>query len=88
MNCIYPIPSVENNLKNIYLGGTLWDESTSQYYNDNNDTFELLFKIYTAINVDNIYHPSIFNERTDNMYKAYYEDNQDLGAYIFSEKSN
>ena len=38
-----PIPSVANNLKNIYLDGPLWDEIASEYSNDRNDTFGLLF---------------------------------------------
>ena len=34
-----PINSVTNTLKNIYPGGTLWDEFISEYYNDNNESF-------------------------------------------------
>ena len=61
MILIHSIPSVTNSLKKIYVGGPLWDKFISEYYNDNNDTFGLLFKKYTASDVDIIYHPSIVN---------------------------
>ena len=44
MSCCSPITLVENNLKNIYLGGPLWYEFTYEYYNGRNDAFGLLFK--------------------------------------------
>ena len=81
-----PVPSVSNTLKNIYRSGPLWDELTSEYFNDNNDVFRMLFQKYTASSVDNIYHPYIINEWKYNMDKAYYEDNHNLGVYIPSVK--
>ena len=80
MICITPIPSVENNWKNIYPGGTLWDKFIYEYYNENNDNFGLLFQKYTASVVDKFYHPSIINECKWNMNKSYYEDKHDLGC--------
>ena len=61
ISCFTPIPSVATNLKNIYPGGPLWGEFTSEYYNDNNDAFVILFQTYTYISIDKIYHPSIVN---------------------------
>ena len=58
MSCCTPIPSVENTPKKIYIGGTLWDEFTSEYYNDNNDDVRLLFQQYTDSAIENIYHTS------------------------------
>ena len=52
-----PITSVTNTPKNIYLGGTIWDGFTSKYYNENNDSFGLLFQKFIASAVDKIYHP-------------------------------
>ena len=37
MSCNTAIPSVANNLNNIYLSATILNESTSTYYNDKND---------------------------------------------------
>ena len=51
------VTSVVNFLKNIYLCVSILDKSTSAYYNNNNDNFELLFQKYTSSAVDNIYHP-------------------------------
>ena len=62
MSCSTPITGVANNLKNVYLGGTLLGAFTSTYYNNNNDTFGLLIQQYTASAVEKLYHPSIFNE--------------------------
>ena len=41
------ITSVANTLKKIYLVGAILDKSTSEYYNDRNATFGLLFQQYT-----------------------------------------
>ena len=67
-----PIPSVANNLKNIYLGGPLWYEYTSEYYNEKNDAFGLLFQKYTASAINNIYNPSTGIEWKSNMDKTAY----------------
>ena len=61
------IPSVANNLKNIYLGGPNCYEFTYDYYNDNNDAFGLLFQQNTDSSVENFYHPTIVNEWKSNM---------------------
>ena len=53
-----PIDPVENTLKKIYTGGTLWDEFTPEYYNDNNYAFGVLFQQYIDSSVDKIYNPS------------------------------
>ena len=62
VSCSTAITSVLNTLNNIYLGGPIWDEFTSEYYNDKNDTFGMLFRKYTAISVDNVYLPFMVNE--------------------------
>ena len=54
------IPYIDNNLKKIYISGTLLNESTSRYYDDNNDSFEMLFQQYASSAVKNIYHLAIF----------------------------
>ena len=36
MSSSSPIPSVSDTLKKIYLGGPLWGEFISKYYNDKN----------------------------------------------------
>ena len=74
MSCSTAMSSVANILNIIYLGGPLWYESTYEYYNEKNDTFGMLFKQYTASAVDNIYHPSIFNEFETNIDKEAYEE--------------
>ena len=86
MSFVNSIPSVANSLKKIYVGGPLWDKFTSEYHNDKNDTFGVLFKIYTSTDVDNIYKLSIYNEFKYNMDKSDYEEKQYLGVYITSEK--
>ena len=43
MICINQIPLAENTLKKIYLGGTLWDEFTYEYYNTKNESFGMYF---------------------------------------------
>ena len=48
MSCCTPINSVANNPEKIYLGGPLWDEFTSEYYNEKNYAFVLLFQQYKA----------------------------------------
>ena len=72
MSCCTPVISVSNTLKKIYLGGTIWDEFTSEYYNDNNDAFGRLFQKYTASDINNIYHPCTVIEWNSNMDKSYY----------------
>ena len=57
MSCSTAIPYVENNPNMIYLGGTILNEFASIYYNDKNDSFEMMFQIYTYSSVNNIYHP-------------------------------
>ena len=59
MICITVIPSIANTMKNIYLIATLFNESTSTYYDDKNDYFEMLFQNYAASDVNKIYHPSL-----------------------------
>ena len=61
MSCSTPIYSVANTLKDISLGGPLWDGFISEYYNENNDTSIILFQKNTASYVDNSYHPSVGN---------------------------
>ena len=56
-----PITSFENTPKKIYLGAPLWDEFTSEYYNEKNDAFGLFFQKYTSSAVNSIYNPSIVN---------------------------
>ena len=58
MSCSTPIVLAENTLKNLYLGGPLWDEFTYEYYNDNNDDYRQLFQQYTSSAVYNIIHTS------------------------------
>ena len=48
------IISVANTLKNIYPGGYLRDEFTSEYYNYGNDTFGLLFQQYITSGFEKI----------------------------------
>ena len=69
MICSTPIPSVSNTLKRIYLNGPLWYEFTSQYYNEKNETFGLLFQQYKASDIDNIYYLSVINEWKYNIDK-------------------
>ena len=88
MRCSTPIPSVANILKNIFLGGPLWDLSISEYYYDQNNAFGLLFQQYTASALNNTYNPSIVHEWKYNTDKADYEDMNDLGVYIPSVKKN
>ena len=78
--------SVENTPKKIYFGGSLWDEFTSKYYNEKNDAFGILFQQYTAGAADKIYNPSNVIEWKANTEKAYYEEIQDSGVDIISEK--
>ena len=73
ISCSTPIPYVAITLKNIYLGGAILDEFTSEYYNDKNATFGMLFQKYKTSAVDNISHRSIVNEWKSNMDKADYE---------------
>ena len=80
-NICTPIHSAENTLKSIYLGGTLWDEFTSECCNENNDAFGMLFQQYTSIAVDNIYNPPYVIEWKSNMDKAYYKDKYNLDVY-------
>ena len=56
MSCCTPINSVANTRKKIYLGRSIFDEFKSEYYNDKNDDFGLLFQQYTARAVGNIYY--------------------------------
>ena len=53
----------------IYLE-SLWNEFTPEYYNENNDTFEMLFQKYIANAVDNIYHSCTIIEWKTNTDKA------------------
>ena len=62
------------------------DEFTSEYYNDKNATYGLLFQQYKYIAVDHIYNPSIANVWKANMGKAAYAEKQDVGVYIPSER--
>ena len=80
------MPSVSNNLKKIYIGGSHLDQFTSEYYNENNVAFGLLFQQYTYHAVNNMYYLSIVNEWKYNMYKSDYKDKHDLGVYIPSLK--
>ena len=57
MSCSTKTTSVSNTLKKIYLGGTIWDKFTYEYYNENNDTFGVLFQKYIASTIENIYNP-------------------------------
>ena len=56
------INSVANTLKKIHLSETLLNLFTSTYYDDNNDSFEMLFQKYTAIYINIIYHRAIIGE--------------------------
>ena len=53
------IPSVPNTLKKIHLSTTIFNESTSTYYDDNNDGFGILLIKNTENSVNNIYHPAL-----------------------------
>ena len=57
MRCSTAITSVKNNLKDIYLCGTIFNEFTFTYYADKNDYFEMLFQQYTDSAINKIYHP-------------------------------
>ena len=59
MSCNTAIPSISNTSMKIYLRRTILGELASTYYADNNDTFGILFQLYTSSDVDNTYHPSI-----------------------------
>ena len=62
MSCSTAITSVENTPKKIYLGGHLWDEFKSEYNNNKNDTFGLLFQKYAYGAVEKIIiHPLLIN---------------------------
>ena len=87
ISCFTPIPSVATNLKNIFPVWPLWGEFTSEYYNDNNQAFGLLFQYYIAGFVEKNYHTSILNECKDNMDKSSHKDKYNLSAYLPSEKS-
>ena len=76
---------VENTVKNFFCG-IISDEITSTSYDDNNDSFKILFQYYTASGVKNIYHPSIVEEFKSNMYRAYSADKLHWGVYLTSEK--
>ena len=82
MICSTSITSVANTLKKIYLGGTLWCEFTSDYYNDKNYTFRLFFQPYKASAVNKIYHISIVNKWKDNTEIVDYNDKHSLCVYI------
>ena len=79
------ILSVENTLNKIYLVGLLWYEFTYEYYNANNNTFVMLFQLYTSSGFAIIYHPSVVNEWRSNMDQADYEEKQNSVVYIPSE---
>ena len=85
---------VLNTPKKFYLVGPLWDELTSEYYNENIEAFGLLFRQYTASDVDNVYHSSIVNERKANKDKASTQNKHSSGVYIpyeinsFSQSTN
>ena len=64
---IAPIRYVSIIPKKIYLGGYLWDELTSEYYNDKNEAFGLFLQQYIASDVDKFNHPSIVNEGKANI---------------------
>ena len=74
MSCCTPINSVANNPEKIYLGGPLWDEFTSEYQNEKNDAFGMLFQQYTTSAVEKKYLSSTVIEWKFNMEKAAYED--------------
>ena len=59
MTCSVTMNYVSYNLNKIYLTTTILIEFTSTYYDDNNDSFKMLFQLYTYIPVKNIYQPSI-----------------------------
>ena len=64
-----PMTSVKNTPKKIILGGPFWDEFTSEYYNDKNDAFGILFQQCKASAIDNIYHPPTVLEWKYSMYR-------------------
>ena len=82
MICNNPITLVLNTPKKFYLVGPLWDELTSEYYNENIEAFGLLFRQYTTSDVDNVYHSSIVNERKANKDKASTQNKHSSGVYI------
>ena len=57
-----------------------------KYYDDNNDTFELLLQKYTSSAVEKNYLPSIVEEWISDTDKSGHEDNLHKGVYITSEK--
>ena len=86
MSCSTKLPSVENTLENIYPDGTILDEFTSTYYYDKNNTFGLLFQLYTASASEKHYHLSVVKELKSNMDKAAYEEKIQKGVDVPSEK--
>ena len=83
---ITEIRYVANTPKKIYLSVTLLNLSTSAYYDDNNDSFEILFQEYTANYVKNSYHSAIIEEYKANMYKSDYKNNLHKGVFKTSIK--
>ena len=61
-------------------------EFTSEYYNEKNYAFGLLFQTYTSSAAENNYHPSTVIEWEYNMDNEARKEKQDLGVYIPSEK--
>ena len=69
MSFCTPITSVSNTLEKIYFGRPIGDEFTSDYYNENNGDFALLFEQYIYSDVDNIYRTSTAIEWKAKMYE-------------------
>ena len=59
MSCSNLTTYAENTPKNTNISGNILNESTSTYYGDKNDSFEILFQQYISSAVNNIYHTAI-----------------------------
>ena len=73
ITCNTMIPSILNNPKKIHLSTTIFNSYYSTYFDDRNDGFEVLYKQYTSIFVNNIDHPYLIKEFKQNKEMTDYE---------------
>ena len=62
MKCNRNIPSVVNNLKNIFLNSYLFNEFSTKYYSGSSAIFEYLLRIFVKPLITNIGHPAFPEE--------------------------
>ena len=62
------------------------NEFTSTYYNDKNDSFEMLFQQYTASTISKIYCSSLIEEWKSNTEKAVHEQKIHQGVFLTYER--